>query len=313
MRTYLGHSKSVRDICFSNDGTQFLSASYDRNIKLWDTETGRCISVFSNRKIPYCVKFNPDNDKQHSFIAGFNDKRIIQVRGSCALHFLLITPFFRSAQWDTRQKKITQEYDQHLGAVNTVTFVDNNRRFVSTSDDKTIRVWDWGVPVVIKYVADPSMHSVPSATIHPSGTNGPGAWAPISHPTASLLGQWWLGQSLDNQIVVYSALSNFKMHRSKNFKGHNTAGYACQIGCSPDGRFISSSDGEGNVYFWDWNSCKVLKYAPKTNIDHLPLMPRAVSRKMRCHNQVAIGCEWHPHESSKMATASWDGTIKFWD
>lgn len=36
----LGHSKAVRDICFNNTGTQFLSAAYDRYIKLWDSETG---------------------------------------------------------------------------------------------------------------------------------------------------------------------------------------------------------------------------------------------------------------------------------
>lgn len=36
----LGHSKAVRDICFNNSGTQFLSAAYDRYLKLWDTETG---------------------------------------------------------------------------------------------------------------------------------------------------------------------------------------------------------------------------------------------------------------------------------
>ena len=42
-----------------------------------------------------------------------------------------------------------QEYNYHLGAVNTVTFVDENRRFVSTSDDKTIRVWEFGIPVQV--------------------------------------------------------------------------------------------------------------------------------------------------------------------
>lgn len=36
----VGHSKAVRDICFNNAGTQFLSAAYDRYLKLWDTETG---------------------------------------------------------------------------------------------------------------------------------------------------------------------------------------------------------------------------------------------------------------------------------
>ena len=39
-----GHSKAVRDISFNNPGTQFLSAGYDRYVKLWDTETGMAVS-----------------------------------------------------------------------------------------------------------------------------------------------------------------------------------------------------------------------------------------------------------------------------
>lgn len=46
-------------------------------------------------------------------------------------------------QWDIRTGEVVQEYDRHLGAVNTITFVDENRRFVSTSDDKSLRVWEW--------------------------------------------------------------------------------------------------------------------------------------------------------------------------
>lgn len=64
--------------------------------------------------------------------------------------------------------EITQEYDQHLGPVNTITFVDENRRFVTTSDDKTIRAWDFDIPVVIKYIAEPHMHSMPAVTVHPN-------------------------------------------------------------------------------------------------------------------------------------------------
>ncbi len=92
-----------------------------------------------------------------------------------------------------------QTYDYHLAAVNTITFVDEGRRFVSTSDDKTIRVWEYGIAVQIKYIADPTMHSIPAVTLHPSG-------------------QYFVGQSLDNQIVTYSAKDRFRQNRKKTFK-----------------------------------------------------------------------------------------------
>ncbi|KAI9322294.1 WD40-repeat-containing domain protein [Dichotomocladium elegans] len=255
LRTMIGHSKAVRDIAFSNDGRRFLSASYDRYVKLWDTETGQCIRSFSTSKIPYCVTFNPDEDKQHIFLAGCSDKKIVQ--------------------FDSNTGEITQEYDQHLGAVNTITFVDENRRFITTSDDKTMRAWEFDIPVVIKYIAEPDMHSMPAVTLHPSN-------------------KWMACQSLDNQIVVYGARDRFRMNRKKRFAGHLVAGYACKPGFSPDGRFISSGDSNGNVWTWDWKTCRILK-------------------KFKAHDKVVMNTEWHPHETSKMATCSWDGLIKYWD
>ena len=80
-----------------------------------------------------------------------------------------------------------------------MTFVDEGRRFVTTSDDKTIRAWEFGIPVQIKYIADPSMHSVPAVTLHPNA-------------------QWFIGTSLDNQIVTYSAKDRFRQNRKKTFK-----------------------------------------------------------------------------------------------
>ncbi|KAK9199921.1 hypothetical protein WN944_015115 [Citrus x changshan-huyou] len=254
MRTYMGHSKAVRDISFCNDGTKFLTASYDKNIKYWDTETGQVIRTFSTGKIPYVVKLNPDDDKQNILLAGMSDKKIVQ--------------------WDMNTKEITQEYDQHLGAVNTITFVDSNRRFVTSSDDKSLRVWEFGIPVVIKYISEPHMHSMPSISLHPN-TN------------------WLAAQSLDNQILIYSTRERFQLNKKKRFAGHIVAGYACQVNFSPDGRFVMSGDGEGKCWFWDWKSCKVF-------------------RTLKCHEGVCIGCEWHPLEQSKVATCGWDGLIKYW-
>ncbi|KAG0291839.1 hypothetical protein BGZ98_002852 [Dissophora globulifera] len=254
LRTYMGHSKAVRDVTFNNDGTKFISASYDRNMKLWDTETGQCISTFTTKKIPYVVKFNPDEDKQNVFLAGCSDHKIYQ--------------------FDVNTGEVIQEYDQHLGPVNSITFVDDNRRFVTTSDDKSLRAWEYDIPVVIKYIAEPDMHSMPAVALSPN--------------------QKWLAcQSLDNQIFVYGAKDRFRQNRKKLFSGHMVAGYACQPSFSPDGRYLSSGDSEGNLWIWDWKSCKVHK-------------------KFKAHKEVVIDCAWHPHETSLVATASWDSDIKLW-
>lgn len=91
LRTFHGHMKAVKDVTFSNDGRKFLSCGYDRQMKLWDTETGQCLKRFSNGKIPYVVRFHPDEDKQHIFLAGMSDKKIIQVGPHCACLLLAAT------------------------------------------------------------------------------------------------------------------------------------------------------------------------------------------------------------------------------
>ena len=65
--------------------------------------------------------------------------------------------------------------------------------------------------------------------------------------------------SLDNEIVIYAARDRFHENRKKSFRGHLIAGYACQPSFSPDGRFMTSGDSAGFVWFWDWKTCKVLK------------------------------------------------------
>ncbi|TYZ58344.1 hypothetical protein PybrP1_007182 [[Pythium] brassicae (nom. inval.)] len=253
-RVYEGHSGAVRAIHFSNDGRQFLSAGFDRFIQLWDTETGQSIKAFTNRRVPYCVKFSPADNSQ--FVIGDSNNMVVQ--------------------FDARSGEVVQEYNHHLQAVNSVTFVDDNRRFVSTSDDKKILIWEWGIPVPIKYISEPSMHSMPAVTLHPSGG-------------------FFAGQSLNNQIDVYAARDKFKLQRKKVFKGHSNAGYACQIGFSPNGQYVMSGDADGRLVFWDWKSTKLYK-------------------KLRAHDRgPCMGAVWHPLEPSKVVSCGWDGLIKYWD
>ncbi|KFA74115.1 hypothetical protein S40288_03797 [Stachybotrys chartarum IBT 40288] len=256
LRTYSGHSKALSDLSFNSSGTQFLSSSYDRMIKLWDTEKGVCISKFTTGKTPHVIKFNPDPEHSSEFLAGMSDKKIVQ--------------------WDTRTpKEIVQEYDHHLAAINTITFVDENRRFITTSDDKSLRAWDYNIPVPIKYIAEPDMYPMTRAAPHPSG-------------------KYVAYQSSDNQILVYGANDKFRQNRKKSYRGHNNAGMALELDCSPDGQFLASGDSGGFVCFWDWKTCKMY-------------------HKIRAGSQAVTCVKWHPQETSKVVTAGLDGDIRLWD
>ena len=95
------------------------------------------------------------------------------------------------------------------------------------------------------------------------------------------LEKYFAAQSLDNQILVYST-DNFRQARNKRFAGHSVAGYACQVGFSPDGKWISSGDGEGNVVFWEWKTGRI-------------------KSRLRAHSKVVIAHEWLPHETVRLA------------
>ena len=175
LRTIAGHTEAVRSIDFNHDGRQFASASYDKFVKVWDTETGTCVLRHWLKKVvPICVKIHPEASNSHEILIGQQNKLVTQL--------------------DTRSNEIVQTYNEHLGPVNSITFIDGNRRFVSSSDDKKIFVWEYGIPVVIKHIAEPDMHSMPYIAAHPSGKH-------------------FVGQSQDNQILVFTAVNKYKIKR----------------------------------------------------------------------------------------------------
>jgi len=252
LRTFSGHSAGVRNLCFNRTGTRFLTTSYDKWVKLWDTERGKVLWRGTSGKMPFGATLYPGDERQ--FLCGQKNKMAVQ--------------------WDTRISKITQKYEEHLSAVNAVLFIDDNRRFATTSDDKKIFLWDYGTPVVIKHISEPHLHSVPFLKLHPSK-------------------RWFLGQSMDNKIVTYSAAGKIgRLHTKKQFEGHLNAGYAVQVDVSGDGNIVVSGDANGKCYFWDWKSGRM-------------------SHQMQCHKKVTMGATWHPFKNM-VATCSWDATIALW-
>jgi WD40 repeat protein len=101
-------------------------------------------------------------------------------------------------------------------------------------------------------------------------------YVPPYHP-ADKTDKYFACQSLDNQILIYAADGSFKQAKKKRFAGHTIAGYACNIGFSPDGKYISSGTGGGDVVFWDWKTGKI-------------------ASRLRAHKEVVIDHAWLPNE-----------------
>ena len=252
--TYSGHKLGVRAICFNRDGGKFVSGSYDKYVKLWDTETGQCLQKFTKSQMVYCLKFHPDEENEHLFLAGLANNKVI-----C---------------WDCRSGEIVQEYDRHLGAINSITFVDDNRKFVTSSDDRSMRVWEWDIPVDVKYIADPSLYSMPAVTSAPNNKR-------------------LLCQSMDNKIQAFSCRNKFRLDSKKVFRGHMVSGYACVPDFSCDMSLVVSGDADGKIYFWSWSTTRIIT-------------------SFKAHDSACISVMWHPHERQKLVSAGWDGLIKIW-
>lgn len=156
-----------------NYGTQKQVSPHLSSSSTTIFQLGQCKGKYLGDALPYCVTFNPDPTKQPIFLCGRSDKKIVQ--------------------YDSRTSEIVQDYDEHQGKalcalllaisfpiinslilsdpsgpVNTITFINNNTQFASTSDDKSIKVWEFGLPIVVKNIAEQYMHAITAVSLHPS-------------------------------------------------------------------------------------------------------------------------------------------------
>lgn len=257
IRDYQGHSKPIKAIDFTNDGGSFLSASFDQSVKIWDTETGKITFRVQPKSTPNDVQFHPL--QSDVFIVGLSNSKI--------------------NQYDVRvpaKQGLVQVYDHHLSSILSLKYFPDGSKFVSSSEDKTVRIWENQINIPIKQISDTAQHSMPFINIHPQH-------------------KYFCTQSMDNTIYTYSMQPKYKRHLKKAFKGHQSAGYGVGITFSPDGHYICSGDSKSKVLIWDWTTTRLLK---TINI-----------RGDKPVTQVA----WNPQETSKLICSGGAGKIYLLD
>lgn len=218
LRGYYGHSQAVRDVAFVGSGHRFVSCGFDRRVILWDTKSGSVVQEMEMEAVPTCVLVHPENE--HQVLVALSSGKIH--------HYDWSSPTYRLP---------IQTYDHHQSSVNFLMAVDSGHRFLSASDDKSVRIWDWQINIPIKTIQEPGLHSVPRGVV---------AGADIA---------------LQTMASTVDLVQNFGKFRTlaRSFRGHNVGGYAVDLAVSADGRVLVSGDSRGLGVFWDVKTGKILK------------------------------------------------------
>ncbi|KAF1744111.1 hypothetical protein MXB_4547, partial [Myxobolus squamalis] len=219
--TWRGHLKGITALrLIPKTGHLMLSGSADTTVKLWE--------CYKERRLIMTYKGHHDPIKDLCFD---NDgKRFL----TCSLDRYI-------KLWDTETGVCTGRFTTNKIA-NCIRFnpdEDKQNLFIGAMADKKMITWDINaneivqeydrdIPVDSKYIADPSMHSMPIVTLSPDG-------------------RYLACQSLDNKIVIYDVVNRIREKRRKVFRGHVLSGNHCQIFFSPDQRYIMCGDGEGKL------------------------------------------------------------------
>ena len=110
----------INAVAFSSDGTQIVSGSDDKSVRVWDASTGVGVKVLKGHTgLVNSVAFSSDGTQ---IVSGSYDNSV--------------------RVWDASTGAEVKVLKGHTGSVYSVAFSGNGTQIVSGSDDNSVRVWD---------------------------------------------------------------------------------------------------------------------------------------------------------------------------
>lgn len=151
--TLRGHTGYIGRIAWSPYGRILASPSYDKTIRLWDVETGKCLRTLEGHKDRVIsVAFDPAG----SILASGGSDKTVKL-------------------WEIASGKLLQTLEGHQGWVSSVAFDPAGGILASGSSDKTVKLWEtasgkllqtlYGHQDLVESVAfDPAGHTLASGS-----------------------------------------------------------------------------------------------------------------------------------------------------
>jgi WD40 repeat protein len=137
----------------------------------------------------------------------------------------LLPPYYLAPQWGlpSAPPALARVLEGHTGAVNGVAFSPDGRQLASTSDDRTVRLWD------------------PTSGQQTATLEGHTDWVAFSPD-----GRQLASTSDDHTVRLWDPASG---QQTSTLEGHT--GRVNGVAFSPDGRQLASASDDGTVRLWD--------------------------------------------------------------
>lgn len=172
LRTMQGHNDCIYSIAASPDGKLLASGSYDKLIKVWDVENGKELRTLKDHiDAVFAVTFSPDGKRLASGAQDRTVKIWDVARGQRlftlsealdAVTTVAFSPsgdqlaaagadkFIRTYHLTEKSGSLAESMIAHEDTILRVFYSRDGRTLISTSADRTIRIWDAETLTAIK-------------------------------------------------------------------------------------------------------------------------------------------------------------------
>ena len=206
----------VQGLQFSPIGNNLAFSGYRADIFIWDVQNNRLQTQLSSPSRGYRqLDFSPDGSK----IAGTND-------------FSNTFDIFDL----TTGKRISDGWDAHDAAPNSLTFLNNGRSMVTAGDDGSLRLWNAQTGQQVLEIRHPPDEKRNDAT----------RW--IRAAAVSPNGNLAATSSLDDTVRLWNLETGEEIYR---LPGHGRLGGYRALAFTPNGKRFASWGDDMRVYVWD--------------------------------------------------------------